>query len=105
MSDKLDIPGYENVVVHKSDIDMTNEEKARKLDEKFREAMFSPKEYHFTDCLLEMAHWKDEQFAKEKQQWIDKTTKWLEEQDFGGWIESETEDLVNDFKQFAKDEV
>ena len=48
-----------------------DEEKARELDKKFREIMFSPKEYHFTDCLLEMAAWKE-------QQTIEKAVKWLE---------------------------
>lgn len=50
------------------------------------------------EILLQMHQWTD-------QQRIDKTIKWLEEQDFGGWIESETEDLINDFKQSVKEEL
>ena len=48
--------------------------------------------------MMKMHEWTD-------QQRIDKTIKWLEEQDFGGWIESETEYLINDFKQSVKEEL
>ena len=48
--------------------------------------------------MMKMHEWAD-------QQRIDKTARWLEEQDFGGWIESETEELINEFKQFAKEEL
>lgn len=51
---------------------MTNEEKAKELDNRFREAMYSPKVYYFSDCLLDMAQWKDEQFAAKKQALINK---------------------------------
>lgn len=44
---------------------MTNEEKAKELDEKFKSFLYSPKEgLSFQQCLLEMAEWKDKQYAK-----------------------------------------
>ena len=48
-----------------------------------------------TACLF-MHEWT-------KQQMIDKTINWLKEEDFGGWVESETEDLIDDFKKAMSD--
>ena len=80
---------------------MTNEEKARELDKKFREAMFSPKEYHFTDCLLEMAQWKDEQVAEKCKYFLDHTC-------FGGYYNRQgildVTKLFDDLIKFIKQE-
>lgn len=43
---------------------MTNEEKVRELEEKYVEKIFSTEKYSREDCLLEMAKWKDERYAK-----------------------------------------
>lgn len=45
---------------------MTNEEKALEL------MPITNGNYEIMDALLSMAEWKDEQFAKEKQSFIDK---------------------------------
>ena len=43
---------------------MKNEEKAKQLVEKYVENVFSTEKYSLADCLLEMAKWKDKQYAK-----------------------------------------
>ena len=56
---------------------MTNEEKAREIAS-YRCTSYS--DYSFTDCAgaaLDAMQWKDEQYAKEKQQWIEKACEWL----------------------------
>ena len=35
---------------------------------------------------------------------IEKACKWLEEQSSGGWIESETEELIDEFKKKMENE-
>lgn len=86
---------------------MTNEEKAREL------AFESPQCQIYIDnkcnqnfpcdrfkVALEMAQWKDEEHAKQKQQWIDKAAEWLRmTMDFFNNGEFNTEKFVNDFKQ------
>lgn len=67
---------------------MTNEEKAREIacvsnricsknceNEKFCGLNFG------RECALEAMQWKDEQHAKEKQQWIDEACEWLARND------------------------
>ena len=52
------------------------------------------------DMLMEMAQWKDEQSAQEKQQLIDKAAEWLRmTMDFFNNGEFNTEKFVNDFKK------
>lgn len=43
---------------------MTNEEKAKEIIRKYREYVFSSRDYGIEQCLLEMAEWKDEKYAK-----------------------------------------
>ena len=51
---------------------ITNKDKAKELDEKFRSFLYSPKEgLSFQQCLLEMAEWKEKQV-------IERAIKWLE---------------------------
>lgn len=71
---------------------MTNEEKANEIALKYaREYLVSKNDSHKQNILfkessiiecekasLEMAKWKDEDFAKEKQSLIDKACEWLE---------------------------
>ena len=71
---------------------MTNEEKANKIALKYaREYLVSRNDSHKQNILfkessiiecekasLEMAKWKDEDFAKEKQSLIDKACRWLQ---------------------------
>ena len=35
---------------------------------------------------------------------VEKAVKWLEEQDFGGWIESPTDELIDEFKKYMQDD-
>lgn len=60
MGKTLGIPGYENVVVHKSDIDMTNEEKANEIA---RDMLpYNNAEYHACyNSAMQAMQWKDEQ--------------------------------------------
>lgn len=55
---------------------VSNEQKAKELGEKYIEKFFSPNVYSIERCLLDMAQWKDEQFAKEKKE-IDEQWKRL----------------------------
>lgn len=88
---------------------MTNEEKAREVAKKHMPFCGVP----ITECIaaaLEMAEWKDEQHAKEKQQWIEKACKWLKENihdyyttgdggdEFEGWFD----DMFEDFREEMK---
>jgi hypothetical protein len=81
---------------------MTNEEKAEQIAQ-----------YHCANKLnliqaynaaLDMAEWKDEEHAKEKQQWIEKACEWLEPvfKDLAGY--NCGGDLIEDFKQSMKGE-
>lgn len=75
MSDKLEIPGYENVVVHKSNIDTTNEQKAKELigcnpySCKSSDVNFCQKTYHNgLMCkekarLIKAMEWKEKQMV------------------------------------------
>ena len=64
---------------------MTNEEKAYEIARFNREfygeggASHKYSEEECYDSAMDMAKWKDEQFAKEKQALIDKGCKWLKE--------------------------
>lgn len=55
---------------------MTNEEKALEIatNNGWTEMDFSKK-----TSAIQMAKWKDEQFAKERQELIDKAWKWMQE--------------------------
>jgi hypothetical protein len=46
---------------------MTNEEKAKEIIRKYREYVFSSRDYGIEQCLLEMAEWKDLQIAEAKE--------------------------------------
>lgn len=63
---------------------MTPQEKAQELEQTYND-------FTYQACIA-MHEWT-------KQQMIDKATKWLYEQDYGGWIESETEELIDEFKK------
>lgn len=56
---------------------MTNDEKANKIA---RDMLpYNNAEYHACyNSAMKAMQWKDEQFAKEKQQLIDEACKWLE---------------------------
>lgn len=59
------------------------------------------------DALIEMAEWKDEQFAKEKQQLIEKACEWLKTNMYEGTCEQILskkpypfmQDFINEFKK------
>ena len=68
-----------------------NKEKARELSDKYTKLV----DYPLEQCLIEMAEWKDEEHAKEKQQLIKKAAKW-------NMYENEYV-MVDDFKQAIKD--
>lgn len=42
---------------------MTNEEKAKEIIRKYREYVFSSRDYGIEQCLLEMAEWKEQQHS------------------------------------------
>jgi DNA-binding protein H-NS len=58
---------------------MTNEEKAQEICEKNKRYKVKCSSLECYLSAMEMAEWKDEQHAEEKQQWIEKACEWLEE--------------------------
>lgn len=91
---------------------VSNEEKARLLccsDCKNYVCYTNKKRCQALEDLLTMADWKDEQHAKEKQQWIDKACEWwknefktheMKYKDSKDWYNSK----VERFKQAMKGE-
>ena len=58
---------------------MVNEEKTIELVKQFQSCMNNgvSKDAAVMACLMEMAEWKDQNFAEEKKQWIGKACEWL----------------------------
>lgn len=79
---------------------MTNKEKAKLISEQFH---CNDVAY---DAAEQMAEWKDEQHAKEKQQWIEKACKWLKENIDDYYVTCEFEqwfdDMFEDFRKVMK---
>ena len=87
---------------------MTNQQKA---DEICKRHIFDSNHY---DCCMEMAQWKDEQHEKEKQQWIDKACKWLEDkaddyiEEYNGWdggFDFHQFKMIDDFKKAMEEQL
>lgn len=80
---------------------MENEEKAYCLiQEHLGEKIEYFQRKSVEKALLEMAAWKDEQFAKEKQQLIEKACEWLKSKSCCGYIEDvEADELIARFKK------
>lgn len=65
-----------------------------------------------TECAIYMAEWKDEQHAKEKQQWIEKACEWLKDNandSYLDWYDWEKcrlnkDELLHDFREAMKGE-
>ena len=93
---------------------MTNEEKAKEIccTQGCRGFDFCVKTYGnpcdvYTNCI-KTAEWKDQQFAEEKKQWIEKAYEWLnnnaggyldyEAAKYGESVELDKESLLEDFK-------
>lgn len=81
---------------------ISNKEKAKEIAKKLShpnidsfgdgDDEFDTRFYHTNkDAALQAMQWKDEQFAKEKQQWIDKAWNWLTSQ--------KGERTIDDFKK------
>jgi hypothetical protein len=52
------------------------------------------------DALIEMAEWKDEQFAIEKQQLIENACEWVKSISCCGYIEDiKADEFIEDFKK------
>lgn len=85
-------------------ITMTNEDKAKEIAEKLGVDVLrneSGKTYYKEDVVqsaLEAMEWKDEQHAQEKQQWIEKALKFLDD-NFEYYSGLKIECLLEDFKK------
>lgn len=69
---------------------MSNEQKAAEIARKNFE-IYNNQGAYGKCCALDAMQWKDEQFAKEKQQWVEKAWDWLTEQ--------KGERTIDDFKK------
>lgn len=82
---------------------MTNEEKAEQIA---RDMLpYNNAEYHACyNSAIKAMKWKDDEHAKEKQQWIEKACEWFLEQSFGGWIEQPDDEFIEEFVKAMKGE-
>lgn len=82
---------------------MTNKQKANEIVNAYK-SCFKDIEYlmwsDMQDTVMEMADWKDKQFAKEKRQLFEKACDWLNSQACCGYIEDvKVDEFVEQFKK------
>ena len=73
---------------------MTNKEKAEEIAANVQKNLFFNSTKECIDSARAMAEWKDEEFAEEKQELIDKACGWLYE-NLSLYIDHETEGHVD----------
>ena len=89
---------------------MTNEEKAKHLASREMYGGFTLAEQNAAyDAAMAMAEWKDEQFAQERQQLIDKACEWIKDNinsylDWYDWGKCRVgkDELIDDFRKAMK---
>ena len=79
---------------------MNNEEKAQEICEKNKRFKVECSSLECYLSAMEMAEWKDQQFAEQKQQLIEKACEWLYD-NIGGNIDSRIslDTFIDDFKK------
>ena len=87
---------------------MKNEEKAQEICEKNKRFKVECSSLECYLSAMEIAEWKDEQHAEEKQQWIEKACAWLKDnagayqedlREYGEGCDYDTESLLEDFRK------
>lgn len=78
---------------------MTNEEKAFELSSSSKHDFTIRESNAAYDAAMQMAQWKDEQFAEEKQQWIEKAVIFLNERVCTEMSIPEIHNMIVDFRK------